>query len=136
MDGAAAGKGRLLVLSAFLFAALVLLTRLGGLPLLQPDEGRNAEIAREMREAGSWLVPTYDGVPYLDKPAFYFRAVALSFSVLGNSEFAARLPSALFALALLALSISSAGVSTGRGAPHSPWPLSRPPLCFSPLRES
>ncbi len=101
MDGAAAGKARLLMLSAFLFASLVLLTRLGGLPLLQPDEGRNAEIAREMRETGSWLVPTYDGIPYLDKPAFYFRAVALSFSVFGNSEFAARLPSALFALALL-----------------------------------
>jgi len=52
--------------------------RLGDLPLEQPDEGRNAEVAREMKAAGAWLVPTYDGIAYLDKPAFYFKAVALS----------------------------------------------------------
>ena len=44
-----------------------------------------------------------NGLPYLDKPALYFRLVALSLTSLGNTEFAARLPSALFALALLVL---------------------------------
>ncbi|MFO1419102.1 MAG: glycosyltransferase family 39 protein [Methylotetracoccus sp.] len=76
---------------------------LGSYPLLQPDEGRNAEVAREMLEAGNWLVPLYNGQPYLDKPAFFFRAVALSLGLLGTSETAARLPSALFALGTLGL---------------------------------
>jgi 4-amino-4-deoxy-L-arabinose transferase-like glycosyltransferase len=76
---------------------------LGHLPLLAPDEGRNAEVGREMKEAGTWLVPTYDGVDYLDKPALYFKAVALSLSAFGNNETAARIPSAAFGVALLAL---------------------------------
>jgi 4-amino-4-deoxy-L-arabinose transferase-like glycosyltransferase len=97
-----ASLDRALAVAAFLFAAVLLFARLGELPLVQPDEGRNAEIAREMKESGAWLVPTYDGIPYLDKPAFHFRAVALSLSLLGDSEFAARLPSVVFALALLA----------------------------------
>jgi 4-amino-4-deoxy-L-arabinose transferase-like glycosyltransferase len=83
------------------FAALCF--RLGHLPLLAPDEGRNAEVGREMEESGAWLVPTYNGVAYLDKPSFYFKAVALSLAVFGNSETAARIPSAVFGLALLAL---------------------------------
>jgi 4-amino-4-deoxy-L-arabinose transferase-like glycosyltransferase len=77
--------------------------RLGDLPLLQPDEGRNAEVAREMKVSGAWLVPTYDGIVYLDKPAFYFKAVAISLACLGNTETAARIPSAAFGIALLGL---------------------------------
>lgn len=76
---------------------------LGRVPLLQPDEGRNAEVAREMKIASAWLVPTYNGVDYLDKPAFFFKAVALSLAAFGDNEAAARLPSSLFAVALAAL---------------------------------
>ena len=97
-------KRRLLLPAlAFLVAGVCLFGRLGSLPLIQPDEGRNAEVAREMKHTGAWLVPTYDGLPYLDKPAFYFRLVALSMSAFGENETAARLPAALAALALLAL---------------------------------
>ncbi|MDD5139766.1 MAG: glycosyltransferase family 39 protein [Verrucomicrobiales bacterium] len=71
--------------------------------MLQPDEGRNAEVAREMKESGAWLSPSYNGIAYLDKPAFYFKAVALSLAAFGNNETAARLPSALFGLALLVM---------------------------------
>lgn len=84
-----------------MFAALCF--RLGYLPLLAPDEGRNAEVGREMKESGAWLVPTYDGIDYLDKPAFYFKAVSLSLAVLGNNETAARLPSTVFGVALVGL---------------------------------
>lgn len=82
---------------------VALFFRLGALPLEQPDEGRNTEVAREMKEAGAWLVPTYNGIDYLDKPAFYFKAVALSLAAFGDSETAARIPSALFGTALVAL---------------------------------
>src|SRR5262245_7375292 len=88
---------------AFALAGFIFFVELGAWPLIPPDEGRNAEIAREMASSGSWLVPTYDGLPYLDKPAFFFKAVALSFTAFGESETAARLPSAAFALATVAL---------------------------------
>jgi len=91
---------------ALLAVAVIFATccaRLGRLPLLAPDEGRNAEVGREMSASGAWLVPTYNGVDYLDKPAFYFKAVGLSLALFGNNETAARLPSALFGAALVAL---------------------------------
>jgi 4-amino-4-deoxy-L-arabinose transferase-like glycosyltransferase len=91
------------VLLALTVAWFALGFRLGHLPLMAPDEGRNAEVAREMKASGAWLVPTYDGVDYLDKPAFYFKAVALSLAAFGDNETAARLPSAAFGLALAAL---------------------------------
>src|SRR5262249_4073851 len=69
----------------------------------QPDEGRNAEVAREMNESGAWVVPTYNGLDYLDKPAFYFKAVALSLACFGDNETAARIPSAAFGVGLLLL---------------------------------
>src|SRR6476469_4340225 len=65
---------------------LMLFARLGALPLVNPDEGRNAQVASEMQRSGSWLIPTYNGATYLDKPAFFFRAVALSLGALGESE--------------------------------------------------
>src|SRR5215469_12426205 len=93
----------LIALAVIWFA---LFFRLGSLPLIQPDEGRNAEVAREMKESGAWLSPSYDGIAYLDKPAFYFKAVAFSLAAFGDNESAARLPSALFALALLAITFA------------------------------
>ena len=79
----------------------MLFGRLGGLALIAPDEGRNAEVAREMSQSHAWLVPTYDGLVYLDKPSFYFKTVALSFSLFGESEGVARLSSAFFGFSLL-----------------------------------
>ena len=90
------------VVLVFTGAAALLLLRLGALPLMEPDEARNAEVGREMMESGRWIVPTYIGLPRLDKPAFYFKLVALSLSAFGENEGAARLPSALSGLALLA----------------------------------
>jgi 4-amino-4-deoxy-L-arabinose transferase-like glycosyltransferase len=94
------------VLFALAVVGFALFFRLGNLPLLQPDEGRNAEVAREMKESGAWLSPSYNGITYLDKPAFYFKAVALSLAAFGDNEKAARLPSAVFGLALLAIAFA------------------------------
>ena len=79
----------------------MLFGRLGGLALISPDEGRNAEVAREMSQSHAWLVPTYNGLVYLDKPSFYFKTIALSFSLFGESEGVARLSSAFFGFSLL-----------------------------------
>lgn len=89
-----------LLVAAF---ALALFTLLGDRPLLEPDEGRYAEIAREMHRGGSWLVPTQNGVPHFQKPPVIYWATAGAFRVFGVNEFAARLPSALAAAGTLAL---------------------------------
>jgi 4-amino-4-deoxy-L-arabinose transferase-like glycosyltransferase len=90
-------------LAALLVAAVMLFSGLGSPALMQPDEGRNAEVAREMMVSGSWLVPTLEGLPYLDKPAAYFAAVAVSLRVLGVNEWGARMPSALCGALVLIL---------------------------------
>src|SRR5881628_980505 len=81
----------------------IFLFQLGRPGLGDPDEGRNAEAAREMAASGDWVTPRLDGVVYLDKPPAFFWAMALSFKALGVSELTARAPSALFALAGVAL---------------------------------
>jgi 4-amino-4-deoxy-L-arabinose transferase-like glycosyltransferase len=75
----------------------VFFTGLGAPPLLDPDEGRHAEVAREMLVSGNWLTPTLDFEPYRDKPALFYWLAASSMSLFGVDEWAARLPSAVAA---------------------------------------
>src|SRR6478735_1121126 len=63
--------------------------------LLEPDEGRYAQIPKEMHTHNSWVVPTLQGEPYLDKPPLTYWLVALSYRVFGVSPEAARLVPAL-----------------------------------------
>jgi len=91
------------LLLLLLVAACLFFAGLGRLPLLDPDEGRNAEVAREMLASGDWVTPHYDTLPYLDKPAVFFWLVAGSFRTFGVSEWAARFPSALMALGTMFL---------------------------------
>ena len=84
-------------------AALALGWNLGGHHLLDPDEGRNAEVAREMALTNDYLVPHLNGLPYLDKPIVYFAAAAATMEILGPTETAARLPAYLATLLTIAL---------------------------------
>ncbi len=84
-------------------AGCLFFARLGRLSLIEPDEGRNAEVAREMLVKGDWIVPHFDGFAYLDKPPVYFWLVAASFKLGGLSEASARFSSALAALATMLL---------------------------------
>ena len=87
--------------SAWLLLGLTLFTfffLLGTRSLNEPDEGRYAEIAREMVETGDWLVPTIWYVPHLDKPPLTYWAVAASLKLFGLNEWAVRLPLALAGL--------------------------------------
>src|SRR5213078_4453920 len=80
----------------FIFAKL-------GMPLLDPDEGLYASIAREMLERGDWVIPHINGVPYLEKPPLYFWLTAFTFALFGYSEWAVRLWSALSTLGAVLL---------------------------------
>jgi 4-amino-4-deoxy-L-arabinose transferase-like glycosyltransferase len=86
-----------------LAAASLFLVGLGTLPLLEPDEGRNAEVAREMLVSGDWITPHFDALPYLDKPAIFFWLLAGSMRIFGVSEWVARFPAALTAAVTAAL---------------------------------
>jgi len=101
-----------------LAAAVALGFNLGGYRLLDPDEGRNAEVAREMAASNDYLLPHLDGLPYLDKPVVYFAAAALAMEVLGPTETAARLPAYLFTLATIAIVVVFA---TRRWGPDAGW---------------
>ncbi len=84
-----------------MFVAVLWLALLGSRPLFNPDEGRYAEIPREMLSGGDWVIPHLNGVAYVEKPPLQYWATALALRVFGQSEFAARLYTALCALATL-----------------------------------
>jgi 4-amino-4-deoxy-L-arabinose transferase-like glycosyltransferase len=70
--------------------------------LLEPEETRYAEIAREMFAAGEWVVPLYHGQPYFDKPPLLYWLVMASYSIFGVHDWAARLvPGACSELSVL-----------------------------------
>jgi 4-amino-4-deoxy-L-arabinose transferase-like glycosyltransferase len=88
---------------AALIAACVvficLFSGLGAVGLLGPDEPRYAWIARAMAETGHWVTPRLYGQPWFEKPVLYYWAAALGFRLNLPAEWAARLPSAIAALA-------------------------------------
>src|ERR1700687_3667102 len=82
----------------FLFGA-ALLYSLGNwsLPLIDRDEPRFAEASREMRQSGDFLLPRLNGEYRFDKPPLIYWCQVMAFEILGDSDFAARLPSVIFA---------------------------------------
>jgi hypothetical protein len=66
-----------------------------GFHLFEPDEGRYAEIPREMLARGEWVVPYLQGEPYLDKPPLLYWLVGLSYRLFGIHAWSARLVPAL-----------------------------------------
>ncbi len=63
--------------------------------LIKPDEGRYAEISREMAASGDWVTPRLNGIKYFEKPPLHYWAGAAAFALFGQHEWAARLWSAL-----------------------------------------
>ena len=77
-------------------------------PLTEPDEGRYAEISREMAVSGDWITPRLDGLKYFEKPPLQYWATAALYTVFGESEWTARAWS--LALAFLCIPLTFAWV--------------------------
>ncbi|MBA4062873.1 MAG: hypothetical protein C0501_04040 [Isosphaera sp.] len=75
-------------------SAALTLPGLGAASLWDVDEGVNAQAAREMREADSWVVPTFNYELRTAKPVLLYWLQRASYAALGVSEWSARLPSA------------------------------------------
>lgn len=87
------------LLAGTLVILVCLFSHLGALGLVGPDEPRYVWIARAMAESGDWVTPRLFGQPWFEKPVLYYWAAAIGFELRLPSEWAARLPSALAALA-------------------------------------
>jgi 4-amino-4-deoxy-L-arabinose transferase-like glycosyltransferase len=87
-------RTRRLLLCAAL-AAILYLPALGRPALWEPDEGRYAEIAREMVLTHDYVTPRDNWVRYFEKPPLVYWAEAISIKLLGPTELAVRLPAAL-----------------------------------------
>jgi 4-amino-4-deoxy-L-arabinose transferase-like glycosyltransferase len=72
--------------------------KLGDRALWSPDEGRYAEIPREMLATGDFLTPRLNGVKYFEKPPLMYWLEAGAIRVFGLNEWALRLWPAMFAL--------------------------------------
>ncbi len=80
----------------FFFAGIQLLGLLG------PDEPRYAQVAREMLQRHDWVTPYLYGQPWLEKPPLYYWSAMVMYKVTGEvSDWAARLPSAIFSSLLI-----------------------------------
>ena len=86
------------VLALALIIGILFALFLGSRPLSVPDEGRYAEIPREMVVTHDWLTPRLNGVKYFEKPPLVYWFTALSIKLFGLSEWSIRLAPALFAL--------------------------------------
>jgi 4-amino-4-deoxy-L-arabinose transferase-like glycosyltransferase len=87
---------------------------LGSHPLSNPDEGRYAEIPREMVASGEWVLPQLNGVAYFEKPPFVYWANAAAFTLFGQGEWSARCVPVLFALGGLLLTYGAGRSLYGR----------------------
>ena len=66
--------------------------------LFRPDEGRYAEIPREMVVSGDWVTPRLNDLKYFEKPPLQYWTTAATFQAFGVNAWGARLWPILFGL--------------------------------------
>ena len=83
--------------------------------LIPSDEGRYAEMAREMLVTGDWVTPRYNGYKYFEKPPLQVWATAAIFQVFGIGDWQARLWTALTGfLTILAIGFTGTRIYNAR----------------------
>jgi 4-amino-4-deoxy-L-arabinose transferase-like glycosyltransferase len=79
-----------LLLSLVFVVAFSFYYGLGSYGLFDTNEGLYAEIAKEMYSSHQYIIPTLNGVPYIEKPPLLYWLVSACFHMWGTTEFAAR----------------------------------------------
>jgi 4-amino-4-deoxy-L-arabinose transferase-like glycosyltransferase len=102
------------ILTLALLSSVTFFLGLGRPAISDSDEAFYAEASREMVESGDWLTPHSNYQDRWQKPILYYWLSAATFVVAGESEWAARLWSALSGIALVLLTWSAARKLTGR----------------------
>lgn len=87
----AAFPSKRLVWTLFLLFLASWLYMLGARTLVPTDEGRYAEMAREMLATNDWITPRLNGIKYFEKPPLQNWMNALTFAAFGLGEWQARL---------------------------------------------
>jgi 4-amino-4-deoxy-L-arabinose transferase-like glycosyltransferase len=85
------------------FCAYLFFYGLGNFGLVGPDEPRYAQVAREMHERNDYITPTLNGEGWFEKPALYYWRAMFAYETFGVKDWAARLPSATFALGMVVI---------------------------------
>lgn len=91
----------LTVVGLLLLCVLFFFWRLDAYTLFDRTETETAEVARQMWISGNWITPVFNDIRYFDKPVLLYWLIGFGFQLFGVGEWAVRLPSALFATALI-----------------------------------
>ncbi|CAJ0719953.1 Undecaprenyl phosphate-alpha-4-amino-4-deoxy-L-arabinose arabinosyl transferase [Ralstonia edaphis] len=103
--------------SLWLLAAAFLAVWLGTLGyrhLIPTDEGRYAEIAREMFVSGDWVTIRYNALKYFEKPPLQMWGTALAYTLFGIGDWQARLFTALSGIVGIVFTMLAAARWWGR----------------------
>lgn len=95
MSPAASPLKRTTVLLLLAVFALLWFGNLDYRKLVRPDEGRYAELPRQMAVTGDWLTPRLNGIKYFEKPPLQYWATAAAYRMFGEHEWTVRLWPAL-----------------------------------------
>ena len=116
---------------ALLLASLVIVWFAGieHRALTRPDEGRYAEIAREMTQSGDFVTPRLNDLKYFEKPPLQYWATAIAYLAFGEHNWTARLWSVitgLFGIAVVfwigrRLYGTAAGIAAAAATASSLW---------------
>lgn len=91
------------ILWLILISWIAFLWNLGTIGLIDKTESMFVEASRYMYMTGDWVTPYWNGETRFDKPPLTYWLISFSFKLFGVHEWAARFPSALFAIALVGL---------------------------------
>src|SRR5437868_5779256 len=83
------------------FCAFLFFWGLAYFGLIGADEPRYAQVAREMLARHDWITPVLGDAPWLEKPPLYYWQAMVAYRLFGVSDWAARLPGAVDATALV-----------------------------------